>query len=1365
MSTMRLGKKRSDAIRAYLDSVSPPLPPDAGAGAGAAAAGKRGGAGGATDASTPSVPSWAPQSDKAMVAARAALPAHAHRGTVLDNIAARGVTLIRGATGCGKSTQVPQFLLEQAAADGVPCNIVVAQPRRLAAMALAERVASELGGGAGGVGGLCGYRIRGEAKVGASTALTFVTTGILLRLLDGGGGGTDGLLRQLGQFTHVVVDEVHERSVDADLLLLVLQRALTAGAGAGSGAAAAGRRLPKVVLMSATVDAGTFVEYFGGAGAVSVVDVPGRTFPVERGYLEDALRACRYSCRGGSSWAREKPLPNKPQLSARAAAARAAAEAEAVAEAAAEALASGSSGASEYVATNAAAHAVKARNAAVAAGCGDGASNPGAAATDWLTAIGPERTAEALFGGDAALGTALRAMDLRVVNFELVEALVRAHVRGGGGGGGGGRGGKKGFGGGGAVLVFLPGAAEIDQLCGQLERGALGGALHVLPLHSQLSSAEQQRAFAPPPAGRTKVVVATDIAETSVTIPDVTLVLEGGLCRKVSCDARTGAPHLRTERVSRAAATQRAGRAGRVRAGACYHLYCRVEAEGADDFPPSMARDPAPEVACAPLEALCLRVRALLGGGAGSAAGSGSLASVLAALPTPPPAAGVSRAAAALVALGALRPADEELTVLGRRLSQLPLEPRLGKALVYACALGCVSPVALVASSLTAPRAALPRSADAAALKLELDASSDHLGLVRLHGAVGAGQPAHCAPPAAVVSAARELVHAPTVRALARGAKQLAAEAARACGVPLSAANGAAANMALVKACLLAGLGASQLMRLEGAGSGGGRKQRHVGECKQAVPVQVRWRPAAGQGGSGGGGERVLKPNSSSILSAAAGMTASTVPRPGNVVVCYGVLSTVRGVSALDATVVSPLAALLLAGHAGPLSSTAAAAAAGAAEAGAADAAAGADDEEKGQGEQGVAAAAAGAITAQVTGQSFALPGGAEALELLDGLRARIARLCGGELGGGDAGAELARLRILVADLLADMDAPWAGVPEGWDLSVDATGRPSYRSRVDAQAAVRGEKPTVSAASVRAHEEAVRARARAHEEAWRARAASRHAEEAEEAAKAKVAKAEQAAKAKAKAKAEADADAKDPARIAAKAKAKAEADAAQAARKVQRAADAKAVLEKAAAAKAAAAEEEAKFAAKVKAATLARATADDAAAASGARTGTLAFSVRAGVAALLAELELAELYAAAFEKVGFDDAALAQLAQAVDDDDACSGDEGDGEGGAAAVDQLVADVGLRGGSAIKLRKRLLEHRTFGKASAGTGGGGGRGGGAKGGRGGGGKGGKGKSKSSTKKSADKPAPKPKKKKEVFNPLDALNDTGKKGKKKK
>ena len=152
-------------------------------------------------------------------AARSQLPAYQHRESVLAMIKANRVTVIRGATGCGKSTQLPQLLLESSAAEHAgACNIIVAQPRRLAATALAERVSSELGEAA--VGGLCGYRIRGDSKVGGSTALTYVTTGVLLRMLE------EDL--SLAFATHIVVDEVHERSADTDLLLLVLRRALRA---------------------------------------------------------------------------------------------------------------------------------------------------------------------------------------------------------------------------------------------------------------------------------------------------------------------------------------------------------------------------------------------------------------------------------------------------------------------------------------------------------------------------------------------------------------------------------------------------------------------------------------------------------------------------------------------------------------------------------------------------------------------------------------------------------------------------------------------------------------------------------------------------------------------------------------------------------------------------------------------------------------------------------------------------------------------------------------------------------------------------------------------------------------------------------
>ena len=187
----------------------------------------------ATTAALPSPALAVPQLSAAAASTSSNLPAFEHREAILGAICDSKVALLRGATGCGKSTQLPKCLLLECAATTTPCSIVVTQPRRLAAMALAERVSSELGEEK--VGGVCGYRIRGESRCSARTCLTFVTTGVILRQLE-----DDPLLERV---THLIVDEVHERSVDTDLLLLVLRRAIANGTTA------------KILLMSATVDA------------------------------------------------------------------------------------------------------------------------------------------------------------------------------------------------------------------------------------------------------------------------------------------------------------------------------------------------------------------------------------------------------------------------------------------------------------------------------------------------------------------------------------------------------------------------------------------------------------------------------------------------------------------------------------------------------------------------------------------------------------------------------------------------------------------------------------------------------------------------------------------------------------------------------------------------------------------------------------------------------------------------------------------------------------------------------------------------------------------------------------------------------
>ena len=296
-----------------------------------------------------------------MAADRERLPIGSYREEVLRMVRENQVVVLQGDTGCGKTTQVPQFLLEEAAESGNNISIVCTQPRRISAMGVSERVAVERGEQ---LGRTVGYSIRLENKSSAATRLLFCTTGILLRRLE-----EDPCLSGT---THVVVDEVHERSVESDFLLMVLRDTLREK-----------RRDLRVILMSATLDEDLFASYFAcppgtvppppiaplqiaqapgtaplaahtaesgmmadealgggcaannasctslasmassssaGAPLMSVVpaatsdaplvpapciSVPGRTFPVTTFFLEEALHMTRHQVRMNTDWARK----------------------------------------------------------------------------------------------------------------------------------------------------------------------------------------------------------------------------------------------------------------------------------------------------------------------------------------------------------------------------------------------------------------------------------------------------------------------------------------------------------------------------------------------------------------------------------------------------------------------------------------------------------------------------------------------------------------------------------------------------------------------------------------------------------------------------------------------------------------------------------------------------------------------------------------------------------------------------------------------------------------------------------------------------------------------------------------------------
>jgi len=217
----------------------------------------------------------------------------------------------------------------------------------------------------------------------------------------------------------------------------------------------------------------------------------------------------------------------------------------------------------------------------------------------------------------------------------------------------------------GDVLVFLPGEAEIRRVLARLEECGLGPEVLLAPLFGALPRTAQDAALAPAPPGRRKVVLATAIAETSLTIEGVRVVVDGGLARAPRFDPRTGMTRLETVRVSQASADQRRGRAGRLGPGVCYRLWREAEHRLLPPFSP-------PEIVQADLAPLALELAAW------GAADPADLAWL-----DPPPAAAFAQACGLLAWLGAVDEAGR-IKPHGRRMAELPLHPRLAHMVLTA---------------------------------------------------------------------------------------------------------------------------------------------------------------------------------------------------------------------------------------------------------------------------------------------------------------------------------------------------------------------------------------------------------------------------------------------------------------------------------------------------------------------------------------------------------------------------------------------------------------------------------------------------------------------------------------------------------
>jgi len=500
-----------------------------------------------------------------MILGRQSLPAWPLQEVIVRTVNDNQVTIISGETGSGKSTQSVQFILDDMINRnlGAAASIICTQPRRISALGLADRVSDER---CATVGQEVGYAIRGESRQKPGvTKITFVTTGVLLRRLQSSDGSSQDLLSALADVSHVVVDEVHERSLDTDFLLVLLRDVLKR------------RNSLKVILMSATLDAAAFENYFGGPSVVGKVQIPGRTFPVEDYYLDDIIRLTDLISGSRNSKHEEE---------------------------------------------------------------------------DWDAETSVSKTIQNLGMG---------------INYDLIASTVQAidldlDTQEGG------------------ILIFLPGTLEINRTIDAVRRLP---NVFALPLHASLTPAEQRRVFLPSPKGKRKVIAATNVAETSITIEDIVAVIDLGKVKETSFDPQNNMVKLEEVWASRAACKQRRGRAGRVQAGKCYKLYTR-NAEA------SMAERSEPEIRRVPLEQLCLSVRAM---------GVMDIPDFLASALTPPASDAVEGAIKLLGRIGALD--GDRLTALGRHLSMIPADLRCGKLMVYGATFGCLEACLTIAAILT----------------------------------------------------------------------------------------------------------------------------------------------------------------------------------------------------------------------------------------------------------------------------------------------------------------------------------------------------------------------------------------------------------------------------------------------------------------------------------------------------------------------------------------------------------------------------------------------------------------------------------------------------------------------------------------
>ncbi|CAH0521923.1 unnamed protein product [Peronospora belbahrii] len=575
--------------------------------------------------------------------ARMQLPVCSSEQEIMEAITENDVVILCGETGSGKTTQVPQFLYE--AGYGHPDHptnsgrIGVTQPRRVAAVSTAKRVAEELNVPFGARKGHVGYQIRYDAEhMSEHTRIKFMTDGILLKEIQ-----QDFLLRQ---YSILLLDEAHERNVNTDILIGLLSRIAPLRAQMSREEEEEYNLLSKeekeiaekpikplkLVIMSATLRVEDFTQnhrLFPTPPPVLRVDA--RQYPVtihfnKRTELDNYV---------GEAYKKivkiHKKLPEGGVL----------------------VFLTGQREILQLCRKLSRSYSVAARDKKAAALKSSQAfrvqrkQENTVSKEDYLLQEHDDIEEEADMEDTQVYGNEVDDED---VAYELEDEVEVSDKE--------------------------------DNEDEDMKNDLAVPYMHVLPLYSLLPNDEQMKVFDTPPENHRLIVVATNVAETSLTIPGIKYVVDAGRTKERVFDLASGISSFDVQWISKASADQRAGRAGRTGPGHCYRLYSSAV------YNTEFQKFSSPEILCQPIDDLVLQMKAM------------DIRNVLQfPFPTPPDRQAVKNALATLVNLGAVSPRDDEsITGLGRALVKFPVAARFAKMLLLAQKLNLVEyTIAIVA--------------------------------------------------------------------------------------------------------------------------------------------------------------------------------------------------------------------------------------------------------------------------------------------------------------------------------------------------------------------------------------------------------------------------------------------------------------------------------------------------------------------------------------------------------------------------------------------------------------------------------------------------------------------------------------------